>query len=100
MCQKPPEDYIEKIFNFILQVRSKVSSQQIKSSAKYACDVTAVWLDTLTHLTIEERGAREISFRTTGHDKLSVTAMLCAKADGTKLKPYTFSYLGNNPFLI
>ena len=45
-------------------------------------------MDALTHSTIEERGAREISVRTTGYDKLRVTALLSAKADGTKLKPY------------
>ena len=52
--QNPLQDYVEKIPHFIRQVQSKLSSQQTES------DETAVWLDSLTHSTIEERGARVI----------------------------------------
>ena len=48
--QIPPQDYVEKMIHFTLQVQFKLSSQQTKRVE------TAIWLDALTHSTIEERG--------------------------------------------
>ena len=38
--------------------------------------------------TVEVRGARSVSVKTTGHEKNYFTVILTAKADGTKLKPF------------
>lgn len=86
--QKPPSDYVPKIVAFILYVRNLISDNSILPAGIYACDETALWLDASSSSTVCETGSREVSIRTTGHDKLRVTVLLCAKADGVKLKPY------------
>jgi hypothetical protein len=52
------------------------------------CDRRKVWLDASGGLCVDERGAKEISVRTTGHDKLHVTVMLTGRADGFKCRPF------------
>ncbi len=47
-----------------------------------------MWLDPAGAKCIDECGAKEVSVRTTGHDKMRVTVMLLARADGYKCKPY------------
>jgi hypothetical protein len=38
--------------------------------------------------TVEERGSKSVSIKTTGNDKTRITCMLCITADGRKLPPY------------
>ena len=87
-CQKAPEDYIAKLINFIMYVQDIVSEKKIGNGGVYACDETAVWLDAMSNTTLEESGTKEVSVKTTGHDKMRITVLLCAKVDGTKLKPF------------
>ena len=37
---------------------------------------------------IETRGARDVTVQTLGHEKVHITVMFCARANGTKCKPY------------
>lgn len=60
VCQKTPEEYMEKVVSYVLfteQCRRKYKYQGI-----YAADETAVYLDYSSSLTVEEKGAKEVSF--------------------------------------
>lgn len=78
----------------------------------FAADETAVYLDFSNSLTLNEKGAREVGktntlffyfshpmmkrclilfqvpVKTTGHEKMHVTVLLTARADGYKCRPY------------
>ena len=41
----------------------------------------------LLGVTVEQKGAHDVTIRRTGHDRLRVTVLLAAQADGVKLKP-------------
>lgn len=87
-CQMPPSNYVPKIVDFVLYIREMIRKKAIVLSAVYACDETAIRLGAATSSTVCETGARKVSIRTTGHDKIRIAVLLCAKADGFKLKPY------------
>ncbi|EFO89410.1 hypothetical protein CRE_26893 [Caenorhabditis remanei] len=86
VCQRPPSDYQEKIVNFFLFVEKQRRNH--KYDHIYACDETAVYLDNSNTLTVDEKGARQVSVHTTGHDKMHITVMLCAREDGYKCRPF------------
>ena len=44
-------------------------------------DETAVWADMISDTTVRERGAKNITMKSTGHDKNRVLVCLAAKAD-------------------
>ena len=54
----------------------------------YAADETALWLDLSGGKCVERKRAKEVSVLTADHDKLHITVMLTARADGTKCKRY------------
>lgn len=87
-CQRPPVDSAEKIANFVHYVRQLRKDNHYELANIFACDETAVWLDPIGKRCVEQRGARDVTVQTLGHEKLRVTVMLCAKANGVKLKPF------------
>uniref|UniRef100_A0A0K0DZW9 HTH CENPB-type domain-containing protein n=1 Tax=Strongyloides stercoralis TaxID=6248 RepID=A0A0K0DZW9_STRER len=86
VCQKEPDQYKEKIVDYILFVEY----QRRKSNYQYifAADETAVYIDFSNSLTVEKRGTREIPVKSTGHDKFHITVMLTARSDGYKCRPF------------
>ena len=54
----------------------------------YAADETAVYLDYSSSLTVENKGVREVTVKTSGRNKLHATVMLTARSDGFKCRPY------------
>lgn len=87
-CQRPPVDSVDKIVNFVLYVRKERQQHNYQLSNIFACDETAVWLDPVGKRCIETRGARDVTVQTLGHEKVHITVMLCARANGTKCKPF------------
>ena len=85
---KPPEEYAEKIVDFLAYVRSIRTLHNISDNDIIACDETAIWYDAASKSTVEKKGAKEVTVRSTGHTKNRITVLLSAKGDGTKLKPY------------
>ncbi len=57
-------------------------------SSIIGCDETPCWFEPAASTTVEARGAKSVTIKTTGHDKMRCTVMLTGKADGTKLKPF------------
>ena len=51
-------------------------------------DKTPMSFDLLSNTSIDERGTRTVSIRTTGHERTNFTVVLTCMADGTKLLPY------------
>ena len=48
---------------------------------------TAIYLDMLPNYMLEKKGVKEVLLKTTGCEKLRLTVMLAATADGRKLPP-------------
>lgn len=88
VCQRPPEDYEEKLISFVLFVSRKIQSCGFSSNKIFACDETAVWLDPPRRTTLAPRGSRDVPVKSLGHTKLKITVMLTAKANGNKCLPY------------
>ena len=53
-----------------------------------AKDETAVWNDMASETTVEATGAKDVPIKSTGHEKVHISACFSAKLDGTKLKPF------------
>ena len=50
-------------------------------------DETVVWAEMLSDTTVNAKGAKTITMKSTGHENVRVTVCLTATADGRKLKP-------------
>jgi hypothetical protein len=87
-CQKPPADYIPKIVDFTLFIRKQRKENVYPEGHIFTCDETAVWLNPLGKHCVTQRGAKDVTVQTLGHEKLHITVMLCASLNGTKCKPY------------
>ena len=88
VSQSLPDQLVNKVSNFVLHVRKLRHIHQYPLSAIGNMDETPLWLDMPGDTTVARTGDHTISVRTTGHDKGRFTAILAAKADGTKLKPF------------
>lgn len=85
-CQKLPSAYEQKIIDFIIFVGALIRKN--KYQHVYAADETAVFLDPVGGKCLEQTGTKEVSVKTTGHEKLRITVILTARMDGFKCKPY------------
>uniref|UniRef100_A0A914NRU8 DDE-1 domain-containing protein n=1 Tax=Meloidogyne incognita TaxID=6306 RepID=A0A914NRU8_MELIC len=88
VCQKPPEFYEKAIVDFIVYVRNKLVSGDISANCVYASDETAVWLDCSNSRCVAQKGSKDVSIMSSGHDKLRITVFLTGRMDGRKMKPY------------
>ena len=50
-------------------------------------DETAVWADMVSDTNVNAKGAKTITMKSTGHEKIRVKVCLTAAADDRKLKP-------------
>ena len=53
-----------------------------------AMDEIAVWNNMVSETAVEAIGAKDISMKSTGHEKVCVSVCLAAKLDETKLKSF------------
>ena len=85
VAQNLPEDLVEKqqqFLSFIL-FRRREHNYPLKYIANL--DETSVTFDLPSTTTVDKRGTKTVSIRTTGHERSCFTVMLCCLADGTKL---------------
>lgn len=87
VAQKDPTKLVEKIANYLLYTRRLVLKHGYSPADILAMDETPVWMDMVSNTTVDDKGAKEVTLRSTGHEKMRVSVCLAAKADGTKLKP-------------
>lgn len=50
-------------------------------SSIYGAIKLAIWIDSPLDTTVETRGAFDVPVLTTGHERLRITVLLCARAD-------------------
>uniref|UniRef100_A0A914MTJ7 Transposase n=1 Tax=Meloidogyne incognita TaxID=6306 RepID=A0A914MTJ7_MELIC len=70
-CQRPPENYIEAIAKFIVHIEKR--RKEISFSELMAMDETAVWFDDPGGRCVDTRGVKDVTVRTTGHEKMRIT---------------------------
>ena len=73
--------------SFIKQVRELISTYCIQERNIINMDETAIFLEHKKGTTLEERGATDVPVRSFGFEKIRLTAVFAAAADGTKMKP-------------
>lgn len=88
-CQKSSVLLIPfvSIFFYIHNMRLK---RQYSYGQVYAADETAVWIDPAGRTCVTNKSAKEVAVRTTGHGKLHITVMRCARENGIKCLPFVF----------
>ena len=80
-----------RYLGYMERARAQIGAQP---SDIYAMDETAVWFDMLSDTSVDERGAKIVSVRTTGHEKSQCTVILTANGSGRKLKPHVVFFGG------
>jgi hypothetical protein len=88
VSQRCPQDCVQQLVSFVLYVRKLKIENNYKLNNIYACDETSVWFDCVANYTIDKVGTKEVTLKSTGHEKMRISVMLCAKANGFKCKPY------------
>ena len=88
VSQKLPDDYREKIVNYLVYLRQLRVKEGYKDEDIIVMDETPVWLEQVANSTVERKGSKEVPIKSAGHEKVRLTVVLTARADGTKLKPY------------
>lgn len=88
VCQKLPHELLPKLISYVAFVRMLQLQNGYKLSSIYAADETAIWFDMVSETTVDTIGTKEISIRTTGHEKMRITVTLTACANGKKCKPF------------
>jgi hypothetical protein len=97
VAQKLPSDLIEiqNIFlSYVMYLRIH-NKYQLKYIGNM--DETPLWFDLPINTTINQKGAKTVSIRTTGHERSSFTVILACMADGTKLPAVCIFKLKNIP---
>jgi hypothetical protein len=97
VAQQLPSDLLEKQNVFLSYVLYK--RLQYNYSLKFIAnmDETPLWFDLPSNTTIDHKGAKSVSIRTTGHERSSFTVVLACMADGSKLPAVCIFKLKNIP---
>ena len=88
ISSKTPSDCTERVVNFIVYLRKVILQRKFSHDSIYVMVETPVWLEPVGKTTIATKGAKDVPIMSTGHEKLRLTVVLTARADGTKCKPY------------
>ena len=87
ICQKLQKDFDQKLLNYqryIINLR-KMGNFLMGQIAN--ADETAIYLDMPPNYMLEKKSVKEVLLKTTGCEKIRLTVMLAATADGRKLPP-------------
>ena len=88
ISQKIPDDCVQKVVNFITYLRKKISTNSFEHSQIIAMDETPIWVEPVATSTIDTVGVKQVPIKSTRHEKVRITTVLSAKAEGSKLKLY------------
>jgi len=95
VAQKTPDMMVEKMVAFIRFMEKARKRLKVEAADIYAMDETAVWFDMVAESTVNQKGAKTIAMKTTGHEKSRLTVILTANGEGVKLKPYVVFFGGS-----
>lgn len=87
MAQKLPPDFMAKINDFHEFVEKIVEQHSITPDHIINMDETPLSFDIPTTRTVNQKGEKSITIRTTGHEKSNFTVALACAADGSKIPP-------------
>jgi hypothetical protein len=87
-CQKLPKDFEQKLLNHQRYITKLRKTGKFLMGQMANADETAIYLDMSPNYTLEKKGVKEVLLKTTGCEKLHLTVMLAATADGRKLPPF------------
>ena len=86
ICQKLPKDFERNLLNYQWYITNLRKTGNFRMGQMATADETVIYLDMLPNYT-EKKGMKEVLLKTTGCEKLRLTVMLAATADGRKLPP-------------
>ncbi|KAG0411955.1 hypothetical protein HPB47_010906 [Ixodes persulcatus] len=86
LCQRLPDIYEEKLVNFQRYMIGLRKRHEYLYSQIGIVDQTPVYLEMPLDTTLQKKGSKSVSILTGGNSKLRCTVMLCALADGMKLR--------------
>jgi hypothetical protein len=87
ICQKLPKDFEQKLLNYQRYITNLRKTGNFLMGQIANADETAIYLDMPPNYTLEKKGVKQVLLKTTGCEKLRLTVMLAATADGRKLPP-------------
>ena len=85
VCQKTLVDGIPKLVSYCMHIRKLQIAYKFSSDGIFAMDETACYMDMPSDTTIDVRGAKPVSLKTTGHEKDHFTVIFSDRADGNPL---------------
>jgi len=85
--QKLPKDFEQKLLNYQWYITNLRKTGNFLMGQMANADEMTIYLDMLPNYTLEKKGVKEVLLKTTGCEKLCLTVMLAATADGRKLLP-------------
>jgi hypothetical protein len=89
ICQKLPKDFEQTFLNYQLYITNLRKTGNFLMGQIANADETATYLDMPPNYTLKKKkGVKEVLLKTTGCEKLRLTVMLAATADGRKLPPF------------
>jgi len=87
ICQTLPKDFEQKLLTYQRCITNLRKTGNFLMGQMANTDETAIYLDMPPNYMLEKKGVKELLSKTTGCEKLRLTAMLAATADGRKLPP-------------
>lgn len=97
VAQQLPSDLIEKQNVFLSYILYRRIQHDYPLKYIGNMDETPLWFDLPSNSTIDHKGAKTVSIRTTGHERSSFTVVLACMADGSKLPAVCIFKLKNVP---
>lgn len=97
VAQQLPPDLLEKQNVFLSYVLYRRIQHDYPLKYIGNMDETPLWFDLPSNTTIDHKGTKTVSIRTTGHERTSFTVVLACMADGRKLPAVCIFKLKNVP---
>lgn len=85
--QKIPFNAAQLVKRFIDYYKKTIDANQITPDSVASMDEVPIYFDMTSNKTYEVQGAQNVMVRSSGHEKTRFTVMLCAFANGNKVKP-------------
>ena len=85
--QKLPKDFEQKLLNYQRYITNLRKTANFLMGQMANADEKAIYFDMLPNYMLEKKGVKEVFLKTTGCEKIRLTVMLAATADGRKIPP-------------
>lgn len=97
VSQQLPPDLLEKQNVFLSYILYRRIQHDYPLKYIGNMDETPMWFDLPSNTTIDHKGTKTVTIRTTGHERSSFTVVLACMADGSKLPAVCIFKLKNIP---